>query len=413
MSVAAALKLTPDEDFNSYARPEIAEALIAKVRELRPLFQAEAPEGEKLRAPTPKADKALKENGLLTMLLPRRWGGAGLSMTDFARVQMELAKGDPSISWVAQIVNGTTWVASLTSDATQQTLFGEGPKLVCGAYNPPGTGRKVDGGYIINGAWPYTSGSRQADWAQSGVLLENTGGPVVPGINMVYIPFDQLEMRDTWFVTGMQGTGSDTSVAKDVFVPDHLMVTMDKPFGHVEPGKRHTGAPSDRLPVVPTVRATGLAQLVGAAEAMLEIVEAESTKKPIITTTYKTRSESGAAVHEIGRVAASLDTAKLLLFSATGLLDQIALSGETFTDAMRAKHKAQCAQIVELVHGAVESLMFISGSSAFSLSNPLSRYWRDVHVGLRHITNIPMLSYEIYGRDRLGVKPNISPSGAY
>ena len=57
--------------------------------------------------------------------------------------------------------------------------------------------------------------------------------------------------------------------------------------------------------------------------------------------------------------------------------------------------------------------MFIAGSSAFSLTNPLSRYWRDVHVGLRHITNIPMLSYEIYGRDRLGVKPNISPSGAY
>ncbi len=411
MSVTA-LKLNT-EDRDSFAKPGVADALVAKARELKSFFQAEAPKGEKLRAPTPEADKAMKENGLLTMLMPRRWGGAGLSMTDFARVQIELAKGDPSISWVAQIVNGTTWVASLTSDATQETLFGAGPKLVCGAYNPPGTGRKVDGGYIINGAWPYTSGSRQADWAQCGVLLENTGGPVVPGINMVYIPFSEIEMRDTWFMNGMQGTGSDTSVAKDVFVPDHLMVTMDKPFGHVEPGKRHTGAPSDRLPVVPTVRATGLAQLVGAAEAMLEIVEADSPKKPIITTTYKTRTESGAMMYEIGRIAASLDTAKLLLFSATGLLDEVALSGRALADGERAKHKAQCAQIVELVHGAIEGLMFIAGSSAFSLTNPLSRYWRDVHVGLRHITNIPMLSYEIYGRDRLGLKPNISPSGAY
>src|SRR3546814_2279448 len=71
---------------------------------------------------------------------------------------------------------------------------------------------------------------------------------------MVYIPFSQLEIKDSWYVTGMQGTGSDTSVAKDVFVPDHLMVMMDKPFGYVEPGKKHYGAPSDRVPVVPVVR---------------------------------------------------------------------------------------------------------------------------------------------------------------
>src|SRR3546814_11668952 len=90
-----------------------------------------------------------------------------------------------SISWVAQIVNGTTWVSSLTSDATQEALFGEGPNAVCGAYNPPGKARRVDGGWIVNGAWPYTSGSRQSDWAQSGVVLEGYEGPVVPGINKI------------------------------------------------------------------------------------------------------------------------------------------------------------------------------------------------------------------------------------
>jgi hypothetical protein len=95
------------------------------------------------------------------------------------------------------------------------------------------------------------------------------------------------------------------------------------------------------------------------------------------------------------------------------MLDEAGLNRTVLTDADRAKHKAQCAQIVQLVHKSIETLMFIAGSSAFSLSNPLSRYWRDIHVGLRHITNIPMLSYEIYGRNRLGVVPNISPSGAY
>lgn len=390
-----------------------AEELIERARALRPLLQANAAEGERLRCPAPAVHQALLDNQLLTVLLPRRWGGAGISFTDFARLQIELGRGDPSISWVSQIVNGTTWVASLTSDATQEALFGEGPKLVCGAYNPPGKARRVEGGWIVNGAWPYTSGSRQAYWAQAGVILEGYEGPVVPGINMVYIPFSQLTIKDTWFMTGLQGTGSDTSVATDVFVPDHLMVMMDKPFGHVEPGKRNWGAPSDNVPVVPVVRATGLAQFIGAAEEMLAIVEGEATKRPLVTTFYKTRSDSGAVVHEIGEIAAKLDSARLLLFAATGLLDEVSLTSRPFTIPERAQHKARCAQIVQLVHGCIESMMFLSGSSAFSLTNPLSRYWKDVSVGLRHITNIPMLGYEIYGRDRLGISPNISPGGAF
>ena len=54
---------------------------------------------------------------------------------------IELAKGDPSAAWVTQIINGTTWVGSLTTDATQEALFGEGPKLICGSYSPPGRAR--------------------------------------------------------------------------------------------------------------------------------------------------------------------------------------------------------------------------------------------------------------------------------
>jgi alkylation response protein AidB-like acyl-CoA dehydrogenase len=408
MATAAAIPLVkPQTGFGN------AEPFVQKARELRPLLMKEAPEGERRRTLSAVVEKALFENNLFTMLMPQRWGGAGLSMTGFARVQLEIGKGDPSVSWVMQIINGTTWVATLTSDACQTALFGQGPKLVCGAYNPPGKARKVDGGYIVNGAWPYTSGSRQSCWAQSGVLFEDTGGPVVPGINMCYIPFSELEMQDTWFVTGMQGTGSDTSVAKDVFVPDHLMVTMDKPFGYAEPNKQYWGAPSDNLPVVPSVRSTGLAQLVGAAEAMLEIVEADSKKKPVVTTIFKTRTESGQVMHDLGEVAAQLDTAKLLLFAATGTLDEIALTGRPFPEQERARHKAQCGQITDLVHKSIESLMFISGSSAFALSNPLSRYWKDTHVALRHITNVPSLAYEIYGRNRMDVKPNISPFGAF
>lgn len=399
------------EDFSTFADKATADAMVAKAKELRPLFMAEAPAGEAKRSPTDAAAKALFDNNILSALLPKRLGGVGLSFTDFCRMQIEIAKGDPSISWVVQIINGTSWVTSLAPDSVQDVVFSDGPATVCGAYNPPGKARKVDGGWIINGAWPYTSGSRQSKWAQQGVVLEGYEGPVVPGISMCYIPFSDLTIKDAWYVTGMQGTGSDISIATDVFIPEGQMVLMDERAGQIDRTKRHFGAPSDLLPVVPVVRTTGIAQLIGAVEAMLEIVTAESVK-PVLTTLIGPRTGSGAYMRDLGEAAAMLDTAKLILFHLVGEFDQVGLTGTELTLADKARHRAQCAQMIKLVHGASESLMFQAGSSGFMLDKPISRYWKDVSMGLRHIQNIPTIGYEIYGRNLAG-GDMISPPGAY
>jgi alkylation response protein AidB-like acyl-CoA dehydrogenase len=399
------------EDFATFADKATADAMVAMAKELRPLLMAEAPAGEAQRSPTKTVEKALFDNNILSALLPKRLGGVGLSFTDFCRMQIEIAKGDPAISWVVQIINGTSWVTSLAPDSVQDVVFADGPAAVCGAYNPPGKARKVDGGWIINGAWPYTSGSRQSQWAQQGVVLEGYEGPVVPGISMCYIPFKDLTIKDSWYVTGMQGTGSDTSIATDVFIPEGQMVLMDERAGQIDRTKRHFGAPSDFLPVVPVVRTTGIAQLIGAVEAMLEIVTAESNK-PVLTTLIGPRSGSGAYMRDLGEAAANLDTAKLILFHLVGDFDRVALSDGELTVAEKARHRAQCAQMIKLVHGASESLMFQSGSSAFSTEKPISRYWKDVSMALRHIQNIPTIGYEIFGRNIAG-GDMISPSGAY
>lgn len=406
----ATLAKAPVEQVSGWASKSVADKLVARAKGLRGFLSENAAEGEKRRSPTDAVDKMLKEEGFLQLLVPQRLGGFGLSPTDFCRVQMEIAKGDPAISWVIQIINGTTWVTSLAPDSVQETVFANGPEPVCGAYNPPGKARKVDGGWIINGAWPYMSGSRQATWTQQGVVLEGYDGPVVPGISMCYIPMSEFEIKDTWFVSGMQGTGSDTAIAKGVFIPEGQMVLMDKRAGQIDTTKKHFGAPSDLIPAVPMVRTTGLAQLIGAVEAMLEIVAAESGK-PVLTTTIGPRTGSGAYMRDLGEAAALIETAKTILFSLTAKLDRVGL-GEEFTPEEKTQHRAAGGQMVQSIHAASESLMFQAGSSGFSLEKPINRYWRDISMALRHIQNIPTIGYEIQGRALAGGDP-IAPPGSY
>lgn len=407
MNTALKTKITPFSD-------DRLPGLLEEIKSLRPLLQKNALEGEKQRSPTSEVqEQVFDKHGILNLLLPKRWGGSGMSPTGFSRLQQELAKGDMSVSWVNQIINGSTLLATRTSDAIQEAIFGNGPSTVCSAYNPPGKAKEVEGGYRVSGSWPYSSGSRQAKWIMGGCLIADPTGPVVPGINMCFLPMDELEIEDTWFVTGMQGTGSDTTVAKDVFLPKHMMVTMEKPVGTIDPSIKHFGAASDYLPVVPTVRCTGIAQLLGGAQYMLELVMQDAPKKPIVTTFFTKRIDSQVFVSEVGKVAAMLDNADVLLFDAIGQLDRVGMTGTPMTLVEAARNRAQCAQVIQLIHAASEQLMFMAGSSAFMLNNPLQRYWRDLSMALRHVQNIPFLGYEIYGRDLLDVSPNISPPGAY
>ena len=141
-------------------RDELVPGIIEKVRALRPLLRQNAKAGEAQRTPTAEVIKAIDDLGIWWMIVPRRWGGLGLSATAMTRINAELAKGDPSVAWVSQILNGTTWVGTLGSDALQQELYGNGLPRICSAATPLGTAQPVEGGYLDSGRWPYCSGSR-------------------------------------------------------------------------------------------------------------------------------------------------------------------------------------------------------------------------------------------------------------
>jgi alkylation response protein AidB-like acyl-CoA dehydrogenase len=392
-------------------RDELVPEILEKVRALRPLLRKNAAAGEAQRSPTDEVIKAIDELGIWWMIVPRRWGGLGLSATAMAQINAELAKGDPSVAWVSQILNGTTWVGTLGSDALQEGLYGSGRPRICSAVTPPGTALPVEGGYLVNGRWPYCSGSRQAKWAMMGVLRLNADGTKTPAC-LAYLSMSDVTIEDTWYSVGMQGTGSDTIVAKDAFVPNHLFVPIEKSFNQHEAGKRHLGEPADYYSLVTLVRSTGMGLVVGAAEAMLEIVLEGAKTRGVVTTTYAKQADSQVFLHDVGEAATKIRTARRLIEGTTRAIDAAALQRRPLPPAERAELKADSALANELIVAAAEQLMFLSGSSAFFLTNDLSRFWRDINVAARHVTNLPNIGYELHGRGLLGM-PNIILGEAY
>jgi hypothetical protein len=77
----------------------------------------------------------------------------------------------------------------------------------------------------MSGHWENASGTRHATWATiTGVVHGNTG-EVVDAV-MAAVPVSELRLEDTWHTVGMRGTGSNTWVGRDIFVPEHMVVPV-------------------------------------------------------------------------------------------------------------------------------------------------------------------------------------------
>jgi len=406
--MATQLKPQSDTRFSGYNEQAETE-MVGRARELKPLLEKHAAYGDAHGTLHPDVFAALGDAGFWAMAAPRRWGGLGTSARCMSLVGHELAKADPSVGWVYTVLHGTTWVASLGPDGLQEAIFGSGDDhpVICGIANPPGTMVAVDGGFIVNGRWPYASGSHHASWAQLGVAGDLPDGTHAHGF--AYLRREQYEIERTWHMMGMKGTGSDTIVAKDVFIPTEQFfnVSLTGIGGH-EPGKRHVGEPSDYWPFMPFLRATAHAVVAGASAEILDRVMEASKRRPIVYTTYTKQADAVLAQAEIGKAAARISAATTLTLKHCDQIDRAGLEKRRLTDDERALAKGEGSLAVDLLSQGIDQLMFLAGSSAFADANALQRLYRDSLFAMRHTANLPYVGYEILGKSLLGIEPNIA-----
>src|SRR5207302_8993554 len=114
----------------------------------------------------------------------------------------------------------------------QREIFGkEHGHFVCPHRAPPGgTARRVDGGYVINGSWAYSSGVPYATHFLGGAILATDEPPAAPDAPpttvIICVPSEQYSVLEDWgghsptAALGLQGSGSNTVVIKDQFIAE-------------------------------------------------------------------------------------------------------------------------------------------------------------------------------------------------
>jgi len=382
--------------------------LIERARGLRPILLRNAAEAERRRRLPDENIRALQETGLFRLMVPRRWGGHAASFRTLVVAAAELARACPSTGWNQSVANNSTWAATLLPDQGQEEVFANNPNArACSVYAPAPDARRVDGGYVIGGRWDYASGCWHAGWAVLGFLIYGPDGkPVDHGVAV--IPMRELAIEDTWFVAGMKGTGSATIVGKEVFVPDHRVLSFPRLLAGERPAKRHNGEITDHMSMMPILAINLVAPPLGMAQAVLELVAEGTNRRGVTYTIYGRQSDSAVVHHQIGEAALKLDSAWLHTLRAADEIDAAARAARPIDYLTRARIRGDAGYAARLVREVIDQLISIGSSSAFAETNPLQRFWRDANLASRHaaLTIGPCL--ELYGRAYLGISPNIT-----
>lgn len=379
--------------------------LAGRARELRPLLARHAAQTEEDGRINPEVIDALRAAGLFRLTTPRRFGGYQLPFRTVAEVCSALAEGCGSTGWVAGFANTGKWTASLWSAQAQDEIFGAGPDAIHAGTSKPTTDvTPVDGGYLISGRWPSMSSLPYATWAGVFLLIPGAdGGP--PTMAEALIRADEITVENTWKVTGLRGTGSETAVAKDVFVPAHRVMDVSllqsSDFNlYPTPFKDEALYRAAMHPVL--AHAIAITP-VGLAQGALDLAVSGASERSLTGTTYQYQKDSVSFQNEIGDAAMLVDTARLHLYRSADDLDRFAEQGQVMDFVTRARVRADTGWAVTNACAAIDKIMTAVGAPAFSAASPFQRMWRDANIAARHGAANHMLNRELYGKALLGV----------
>jgi indole-3-acetate monooxygenase len=376
--------LTPDatrraEDLVAPAAPEIR--LVAA--------QAEA-----ARRIPDELIASLKGAGLFSIYTPREFGGLELPLPEALRVVEEVALHDGSTGWTVGLGIANALFTSGLPEASAARVLGDGAVLIAGAPAFGVRATPVDGGYCLTGRWPYNSGAPNADWIAA-------PAPILDGPEMVmfFVRRSEVQIIDTWYVTGLRASGTQDLYVEDLFVPHAMTAGFSMPDGP----RAMRESPISRLPFLSLF---GVAQsppvcLGLARRAIEEFRQIALSKLDMFgaRVSDKVQTQVGLA-----RAEALVRAARSYWYAEVEAAWTAAVGGRALSLEDRAGLRIASLLAVEHCVAAVDLLYRLAGTSAIFQSSALERCWRDIHTAAQHM-QVQDGRWETAGRVLLGLDP--------
>jgi 3-hydroxy-9,10-secoandrosta-1,3,5(10)-triene-9,17-dione monooxygenase len=377
---------------------------VRRAREIVPILRERSQQAEDARMLIRENEQLLHESGLLRFHQPKAFGGMELDFLAVVDIPAELARGCPSTAWSVGNAACHHWILGYYDPVAQREVWDANPDAVIASSIAlaAGRGRKADGGFIVNGRWPFSSAVDNSEWNMLAVSVYGDDGKTPIDWRLCLVPKSDYEIIDTWYAMGMVGTGSKDVAVAELFVPERRALPLLRCRGGLDhPGAALNTGPLFRIPIVAASSHPLAPAAVGAAEGAYELFVETMAKR---AGTY-----TGARVAGFQAVQIKVARARCLIDSARHLLRQSAMEFQAIAERndvpdlqTKLRFRAHSAFAVNQSREAVDTLWSCYGAQGLYTRDPLQRYLRDVLAINQHFSFNFDIAGAAYGLHALG-----------
>ncbi len=328
---------------------------------------------------------ALHESGLFRYQQPKMWGGMEVDYRGFMEIPYIIGLGCPSTAWVfANMSSHHRQLAQWPMQAQADILESDPDALIAsGIAYVQGQGQKVDGGLLLTGQWGFSSGVDISSWNMLACTIKDENNKPIDWC-MCLVPKEDYEIIDDWQTMGMRGTGSRTVKCKDIFVPDHRVLSMHihRPGFHFPGLKIHTN-PMFKVPNS-SVGGNGIAaSMIANAQTMLNETT-EWIKSKSTSYTGAKMSDIPTLQLKIANASGKIDAAYTWLMSNIIEAEIAYKNGQTFDVETKLKYRRNTAMGMKMANEAVDILHELLGANGIYEKHSFERMFRDAHASAGH-----------------------------
>lgn len=378
----------------------MAATTLAAARELAPRAAELAGEGERRRRLPAELSAEIAAAGLYRLCIPKRLGGAQAPPAELLAAVEALAAGDGAAGWCVAVCATAGMLAAYLEPETAAEIYGDPLAVAGGVFAPSGRALARGDELEISGRWRFCSNVHNCDWLMGGCVVYDGDQPRrtpagVPEIRLVLMPAAELELIDTWSVSGLRATGSHDIAADGVVVAARRSASLisDRPL---DPGALYAFPPFGLLAASIAAVALGIARA-----AIDDLCGLAQAKTPTLSS--RKLAERPATQTAVAMAEARVRAARALLFEAVERAWAQAQSQpeEALPRELRVGLRLASTHAVEAAAEAVDAVQRLAGGSAIYESSPIERRFRDIHVATQHMLIGPA-TWELTGRSLLG-----------
>jgi alkylation response protein AidB-like acyl-CoA dehydrogenase len=384
---------------------ESAARTLDAARELGPKIRAAADEIEQGRRLPMHLVREMQRAGVFRMAMPRAWGGPELDILTQVRVIEALASVDASAGWCTMIGIDGGYVTTFIDQTVAREMYADLDSVTAITFAPPGKAVKAQGGFIVNGRWPFGSGCQHATWLVGHFVVFDGDSPRLqpngfPETRFGFVPAAEGEILDTWTTNGLRGSGSHDWMVKDRFIPDERTFNLAAPTLYRQ-------RPLYALPNLLLYKTCAVG--LGIARGAIDDFVALASNKPI---TFKSPAAGKAMLRDeiyvqctVAQAEALVSSARAFVFEAFGDMWNTLLTGDVPSPRQRARARLAMVSASTACLQAVELLYKANGGSSVYAGNAFDRRLRDMQTANQH-TVVSLKTWEVAGRVLLGLEHN-------